>query len=118
MYYCGSFTASAAGNKTIVGLPFTPNKLRFTVNKTSGTPFLSSGEAVVGSQQAHTTYFDMIPAGETLTDTTKCLTHYERQFGVLVKVLSFSFVSFGINRFKIFTDTPNAGIQIYVEAFA
>lgn len=119
MYYCGSFTAPNTGNQTVLGLPFTPTRIKFTVNKTNADKFLSTGEATSStSQEAHTIYFDVIPAGETLNDTTKCLTHYERQSGVLVKVLSFGFVSFGVNRFKVNVDTPNAGIQIFVEVWS
>ena len=117
MYYCGIFTASVTGLKTILGLPLTPTEVRFTVNKTSNDPWLSSGEATVTAQEAHTTYFDVVPSGETLSDTTKCLTHYERQSGALVKVLSFAFVSFGPGRFKINIDTANPNIQIFVEVW-
>lgn len=119
MYTCQTFTAPVAGYQTLLGLPFTPNKLRFTVNKTNADKYLSTGEATSSTaQETNTTYFDVIPAGETLTDTTKCLRHYVRQSGVLVCVLSFRFVSFGVNRFKIQVDVPNPSIQIFVEATA
>lgn len=119
MYYCGLFTAANPGNQTILGLPFTPTRIKFTVHKTTASPWLSAGEATSSTtQQANTTYFDVLPAGETLSDATRCITHYERQGGVLVKVLSSKFVSFGVNRFKINTDISNASIQIFVEAFA
>jgi hypothetical protein len=118
MYYCGKFTASTVGQRTILGLPFTPKRLKFTVNKTSGLSCLSSGEASNAGQQAHTTYFDIDPSGETLSDLTRCITHYERQNGVLVKVLSVSFMSFGVNRFKINTHVASATTQLFVEAFA
>lgn len=119
MYHSAKFTAPLVGNQTILGLPFTPTRLRFTINKTSATSFLSTGEATsAANQEAHTTYWDVVPSGEILSDTTKCITHYERQGGVLVKVLSASFVSFGVNRFKINVDVSNATQQIFVEAFA
>lgn len=117
MYHCATFTAAATGFKTILGLPFTPTKIRFTVNKTDATPYHSAGEATSSSsQEAHTSYFDVAPT-EIVSDSTKCLTHYERQSGVLVKVLSFSFVSFGVGRFKINVDTANSNIQIFAEVW-
>ena len=118
MYYCGTFTASVPGIQSIIGLPFTPTKLKFTVNKTSATSFLSAGEAIAGSQQANTTHFDVVPAGETLSDATKCLLHRTRIGGVLTTTLSVAFVSFRTGGYKVNVITPDATTQIYVEAWA
>lgn len=118
MYFSGIFTAPNSGNQTVLGLPFTPTRIKFTVDKSVSTQWVSTGEATSTSQEANTTHFDVVPSGETLSDNTKCLVHRQRQSGVLVTVLAFSFVSFGVNRFKINVTTPNASVPIFVECWS
>lgn len=118
MYYCGLFTLASPGLKTLLGLPFTPTRARFTILKTDGTPFHSAGYADSLVQEANTTHFDVVPGGETLSDAAKCILHRTRQAGVLNTSLAASFVSFGTNRIKFNVLVADPNIQICGEFWA
>lgn len=112
-----TFTAGSTGDRTIPLLPFTPVALRFKVLKPgyadSTIPFLCGGYTdgstgagfAIVSNSGVTTY----------VDTSKCLLAYDVVSGVNTKVLEATFVSFGVNKFKLNFTAASAVYQIQVD---
>lgn len=123
MYACQKVTFPVAGIIKLI-TPFVPTKIRLTVGKIDTENSFSSGEATdVTAQRAETTHFDIVPTGETVGDTTRCLLHRQRQSnGSLPIVLAIDFRHFGSNgvakRAVLNVDTPNADTNVVVEYFA
>ncbi len=116
MYHIIKDLATLTGTKTTGMLPFTPNRLCFTV--VDGETSFTSGEATSSTNQfSNCTYFDVNPLGETLS-APSCLKYYKRQNGVLVPVLELQFLSWRTNGFKVNVITPNTQVKYFVECFA
>lgn len=115
MYHCQVVYFPTTGNITKTMLPFTPTRLRFSIEKTDATRWVSTGEATTAAQEANSNHFDVVPAGEFLQDATKCMFHHQRNSGVLTPALVGSFVSFGIKRYTVNMTVANANIPVFVE---
>lgn len=112
-----TFTAGSTGDRTIALLPFTPVALRFKVLKPgfadSTIQFLSGGWTNGSTGEG----IAIVDNGgvQTFTDSSKCLLAYDVVSGVTTKVLEATFVSFGVNRFKLNFTVASAVYQVQVD---
>jgi len=109
-----TFTAGFTGDKTFALLPFTPKALRFKVLKPGYSD--STIQFIGGGYTDGTTNegFAIVDNSgiTTYVDTSKCLLAYDVVSGVNTKVLEATFVSFGINRFKLNFTVASAVYQV------
>lgn len=109
-----TFTAGSTGDKTFVLLPFTPKALRFKVLKPgfadSTIQFVGGGYTDGAAHEGFSTTSDATV--QTYTDLAKCLLCHDIVSGVPTKVLEATFVSFGVNRFKLNFTVASAVYQV------
>jgi len=110
-----TFSSGSTGDKTYALLPFTPKALRFKVLKPgfadSTIQFIGGGYTDGAAHEGFSITSDGTTV-QTFTDLAKCLLCYDIVGGVSTKVLEASFVSFGLNRFKLNFTVASAVYQI------
>lgn len=121
-FFCGTFSESSTGNKSVTGVGFQPSYLRFHLSSKSGASettvaHYSTGFTDGTRQKAHSILADTT-ANDSKAYTNRCINHYARVGGVLTEVIVATFVSFDADGFTLNFTAVDSTYDIHVEAFA
>lgn len=118
-YYAGTISHGSTGIKTIT-CGFQPVSAKITVSaqfSTTDSVLHKSEGWTNGTNQFYNTIFSDATGRQTISGSSKMVSHYDRVAGTITEVVNVTFNSFTATQFKYNVNTANANYQLFVEVW-